>query len=62
MNKKLIVAVALVFGAAGFMLSQGVVRAQDTGDNSAMANSDQGAAMNADNAAAPEAPTAPAAQ
>ena len=64
MNKKLIVAAALVFGAAGFMLAQGTLKAQDATDNSAMANSDTGAAMNADNAApaAPDAPVANAAQ
>jgi hypothetical protein len=56
MNKKLVVAVALVIGAAGFMLAQGTLKAQDNTDNSAMANSDSGSgAMNSDsgNAAAP---------
>jgi len=54
MNKKLVVAAALVFGAAGLMLAQGTVKAQDANatDNSAMMNSDN-SAMNADNAAAP---------
>ncbi len=53
MNKKLIVAAALVFGVAGFVLAQ-TVKAQDAGttDNSTM-NSDAGNA--ADNAAAPAA-------
>ena len=55
MNKKLVVAAALVFGAAGLMLAH-TVKAQDAMDNSAM-NSDN-AAMNADNAAAPAAPAA----
>jgi hypothetical protein len=50
MNKKLVLA-ALVFGAAGLVLAQGTVKAQDATDNSAM-NSDN-AAMNADNAMAP---------
>ena len=54
MNKKLVVAAALVFGAVGFMFVQGTVKAQDAAtDNSAM-NADN-AAMNADNAAAPAA-------
>ena len=50
MNKKLVVAAALVFGAAGLMLAQNV-KAQDANaaDNSAMMNSDN-SAMNADNA------------
>jgi len=52
MNKKLVLAAALVVGAAG-MLAQGTLRAQDAADNSAVANSDTGSAMmNADNAAA----------
>jgi len=56
MNKKLVVAAALVFGAVGLLLAQGSVKAQDAAaDNAAMANSDTGAAMNADNAAAPAA-------
>jgi hypothetical protein len=55
MNKKLVVAAALIFGAVGLFLAQGTVKAQDATDNSAMANSDTGAAMNADNAAAPAA-------
>ena len=58
MNKKLVVVAALIFGAAGLFLAQGSLKAQDTTDNSAMANSDSGAAMNADNAAAPTAPAA----
>jgi hypothetical protein len=49
MNKKLILAGALVFGVAGLILAQGTVKAQMAADNSAM-NSDN-AAMNADNAA-----------
>jgi hypothetical protein len=53
MNKKLVLAAALVFGFAGLMLAN-TVKAQDATDNSAM-NSD---AANADNSAAP----APAAQ
>ena len=55
MNKKLVVAAALVFGAAGLMFAQGTVKAQDANatDNSAMmANSDTGNAMNGDNAMA----------
>jgi hypothetical protein len=71
MNKKLVVIAALVFGAASFMLAQGTVKAQDNADNSAdnsavansdsgsaATNSDTGAAMNMDNAAAPAAPAA----
>ena len=68
MNKKLVVVAALVFGAAGFILAQGIVKAQDTTDNSAIANSDTGtaamnsdtgsAAMNADNADNAAAPAA----
>jgi len=54
MNKKLVLAAALIFGAVGLVLAQGTVKAQDATDNSAM-NSDSGAAMNADNAAAPAA-------
>ena len=53
MNKKLVVAAALIFGAAGLLLAQGTVKAQDAADNSVTANSDAGAAMNADNATAP---------
>ena len=60
MNKKLVVLAALIFGAAGLILAQGTVKAQDATDNTAMANSDTGAAMNADNTA-PVAPEAPAA-
>ena len=41
MNKKLVLAAALVFGAAGLILAQGTVKAQDATDNSAM-NSDTG--------------------
>ena len=52
MNKKLVVAVALIFGAAGLILAQGTVKAQDVTDNSAMVNSDTGAAMNSDTGAA----------
>jgi hypothetical protein len=51
MNKKLAVAAALVFGAAGLMLAQGTVKAQDATDNSVVANSDTVAEMNAENAA-----------
>jgi len=60
MNKKLVLAAALVFGAVGLFLAQGTVKAQDANptDNSAMMNSDAGAAMNADNSAAPAAPAA----
>lgn len=54
MNKKLVVAAILVFAAAGFMLAQGTVKAQDNTDNSAM-NSDSG---NTDNTVAPGAPAA----
>ena len=50
MNKKLVLAAALVFGVAGLMLAQGTVKAQD-----AAMNSDAAPAMNADNAAAPAA-------
>jgi len=46
MNKKLVVLAALIFGAAGFMMTQ-TVKAQDATDNSAM-NSDNSAA-NTDN-------------
>ena len=54
MNKKLVLAAALVFGVVGLILAQGSVKAQDATDNSAMMNADAGAAMNADaNAAAP---------
>ena len=57
MNKKLVLAAALVFGVAGLMLAN-TVKAQD---NSAM-NSDN-SAMNSDAAAAPADNTAaPAAQ
>lgn len=63
MNKKLVVAAALVFGAAGFILAN-TVKAQDANatDNSAVSDN---AAVNADNAAAPAdnaaaAPEAPA--
>jgi len=56
MNKKLVLAAALVFGVAGLILAQGTVKAQDNTDNSAM-NSDN-SAMNADNSAAPAAPAA----
>ena len=54
MNKRLVLAAALVVGVAGFILAQGA-KAQDATntDNSAM-NSDN-SAMNADNAAAPAA-------
>jgi hypothetical protein len=52
MNKKLVLAAALVFGVAGLILSQ-AVKAQDATDNSAM-NSDA-SATNADNSAAPAA-------
>ena len=49
MNKKLMLAAVLVFGAAGVMLAQTTVKAQDATDNTAMANSDTGsAAMNSD--------------
>lgn len=54
MNKKLVLAAALVFGICGLILAQGTVKAQDAAmnaDNSAM-NADN-SAMNADNAAAP---------
>ncbi len=59
MNKKLVVAAALVFGAAGLMLAN-TVKAQDANatDNSAInadnaeVNADN-AEVNADNAAAP---------
>jgi hypothetical protein len=64
MNKKLVVAVALIFGAAGLILAQGTVKAQDATENSVTNttttttttsdNSDAGAAMNTDNTA-PEA-------
>ena len=62
MNKKLVLAAALVFGVTGLILAQGV-KAQDANatDNSAM-NSDN-SAMNSDAAAAPADNTAaPAAQ
>ncbi len=63
MNKKLVVAAALVFGAAGLLLAQGTVKAQDAVDNSATTNSDAGAAANADAPAMnADAPAAPAAQ
>ena len=64
MNKKLVVATVLIFGAAGIMLAQGAVKAQDATDNSALTNSDNGAAMNADTGAAMNADNAavPAAQ
>ena len=54
MNKKLVLAAALVFGFAGLMLAN-TVKAQDANatDNSAMAADNS--AMNADNAAAPAA-------
>lgn len=53
MNKKLGVIVALVIGAAGFMLAQGTLKAQDNTDNSAMANSDSGSTtMNSDSGSA----------
>jgi len=54
MNKKLVLAAALVFGITGLMLAH-TVKAQDAmnADNSAM-NADN-SAMNADNAAAPAA-------
>jgi hypothetical protein len=48
MNKKLVLAAALVFGLTGLVLSS-AVKAQDATDNSAM-NSDN-SAMNADNSA-----------
>jgi len=57
MNKKLVVAAILVFGAAGFMLAQGTVKAQDNTDNSAM-NSDSGNTDNTDNTVVPGAPAA----
>ena len=50
MNKKLVLAAALVFGIVGLILAQGTVKAQD-----AAMNSDAAPAMNADNAAAPAA-------
>jgi len=58
MNKKLVVAAALMFGVAGLMFAN-TVKAQDANatDNSAI-NADVNAdnsAMNADNAAAPAA-------
>ena len=53
MNKKLVLAAALVFGVAGLMLSN-TVKAQDamnaTVENAAM-NADTNEAMNAENAA-----------
>jgi len=52
MNKKLVVAAALVFGVAGLMLANTVKAQDNAADNSAMTNSDN-SAMNADNAAAP---------
>jgi len=55
MNKKLVLAAALVFGVTGLMFAH-TVKAQDNTDNSAM-NSDN-SAMNADNSAAPAAPAA----
>ena len=53
MNKKLVLATALVFGAVGLILAQGTVKAQDANatDNSAMAADNT--AMNADNTMAP---------
>jgi len=48
MNKKLVIVAALVFAAAGLMLSS--VKAQDATDNS-VTNSDNSATMNADNSA-----------
>jgi len=53
MNKKLVVAAALVFGAVGLLLAQGTVKAQDATDNSATTNTTDNSAMNADNSAAP---------
>ena len=58
MNKKLAVAAALVFGAAGLILAQGTVKAQyanavdnsTTNSDNAVTNADN-AALNADNAA-----------
>ena len=49
MNRKLVLAAALVFGLAGLILAQVTVKAQDAVDNSVMvaANSDAGMAMNA---------------
>jgi len=44
MNKKLMLAAALVFGAVGLILAQGTVKAQDAIDNGVVANSDTGAA------------------
>ncbi len=54
MNKKLLVAAALVFGAAGLMLAQGTVKAQDAATDNSTMNADN-SAMNADNSAAPAA-------
>jgi len=48
MNKKLVLAMALVFGAVGLILAQGTVKAQDAGTNS-------DTTVNADNSAAPAA-------
>ena len=53
MNKKLVLAAALVFGVAGLILALGTVKAQDNADNSAMAADNTATAdntMNADNA------------
>lgn len=49
MNKKLVVVAALIFGAAGLMLAQGAVKAQDTPADNSVMNSDN-SAMSADNA------------
>ena len=51
MNKKLMLAAALVFGAAGLILAQGAVKAQDATDNGVVTNSDTATAP-ADNAPA----------
>ena len=55
MDKKLILAAALVFGVTGLMLAQGNLKAQDTNDaDNSIVNSDN-SAMNADNSTAPAA-------
>jgi hypothetical protein len=74
MNKKLILAAALVFGVAGLILAQGTVKAQDaavnstdnsitttTTDNSITTTTDN-STVNVDNTAAPAAEAAPTAE
>ncbi len=77
MNKKLVLAAALVFGAAGLILAQGTVKAQDvnasvnstesttttptTNDEGTTTTTTDNSSVNAENAVAPEAPAAKAA-